>query len=119
MGATEPERLALHAAARKTLGEQEGDTLMALTPPANTELATAQQLDYVAERLSSSMAALEARMDQRMAALEERMDQRMAALAARTGAQLARSERRVLVGTVAVVGSFQTLAVAFLTLTLG
>ena len=103
---------------------------MTLTPPANTELATAQQLDHVAELLTSSMAALEERMDQRMTAVEERIEQRMGALEAhteqrmgapeaRTGARLARSERRVLVGTVAVVGSFQTLAVAFLTLTLG
>jgi hypothetical protein len=48
---SESQRLALHAAARATLGEKEGDTLMALTPPANTDLATTQHLDRVEERL--------------------------------------------------------------------
>ena len=36
MAVSEPQRLALHRAARAKLGEEEGDTLMALTPPANT-----------------------------------------------------------------------------------
>jgi hypothetical protein len=42
LAATEPQRLALHAAARAALGPEEGDTLMALTPPANTDIATMQ-----------------------------------------------------------------------------
>ena len=48
---TEPQRLALHKAARATLGDEEGDTLMALTPPANTEIATRQDIDIAFERL--------------------------------------------------------------------
>ena len=44
MAVSEPQRLALHAAARRALGEEEGDTLMALSPPANTDLATMQAL---------------------------------------------------------------------------
>jgi hypothetical protein len=55
---TEPQRLALHKAARATLGDEEGDTLMALTPPANTEIATRQDLDRVEERLGMRMVAL-------------------------------------------------------------
>ena len=53
MSVTEPQRLALHKAARATLGDEEGDTLMALTPPANTEIATRQDLDRVEERLEA------------------------------------------------------------------
>jgi hypothetical protein len=44
LSATEPQRLALHAAARAALGPEEGDTLMALTPPADTDMATMQAL---------------------------------------------------------------------------
>jgi hypothetical protein len=46
LGVTEPQRLALHAAARAALGEQEGDTLMALSPPANTDIATRQDVEH-------------------------------------------------------------------------
>ena len=53
MSVTEPQRLALHEAAREALGDEEGDTLMALTPPANTEIATRQDLDRVEERLEA------------------------------------------------------------------
>ena len=42
LAASEPKRLALHADARRALGDEEGDTLMALTPPANTDIATRQ-----------------------------------------------------------------------------
>jgi len=48
---TEPQRLALHEAARAALGDEEGDTLMALAPPANTDIATRQDLERVEERL--------------------------------------------------------------------
>jgi hypothetical protein len=51
--ATEPQRLALHAAARAALGSEEGDTLMALTPPANTDIATLQALEHLEERLGA------------------------------------------------------------------
>ena len=40
MAVSEPQRLALHRAAQATLGEEEGDTLMTLSPPANTDIAT-------------------------------------------------------------------------------
>jgi hypothetical protein len=62
LSATEPQRLALHAAARAALGAEEGDTLMALTPPANTEMATRQDLERVEERLGARMTALEERL---------------------------------------------------------
>jgi hypothetical protein len=48
---SEPQRLALHRAARAALGEEEGDTLMALSPPANTDMATMQALERVAAEL--------------------------------------------------------------------
>ncbi len=53
MSATEPQRLALHAAARTALGEQEGDTLMALVPPANTDIALRQDVERL-ERIFRS-----------------------------------------------------------------
>jgi hypothetical protein len=51
LSATEPQRLALHAAARAALGSEEGDTLMALTPPANTDIATQQGLEVLRSEL--------------------------------------------------------------------
>jgi hypothetical protein len=47
MAVTEPQRLDLHAAARAALGPEEGDTLMASLPPANTDIATRQDLERV------------------------------------------------------------------------
>jgi hypothetical protein len=41
---SEPQRLVLHRAAQAALGEEEGDTLMALSPPANTDIATRQDV---------------------------------------------------------------------------
>jgi hypothetical protein len=52
---TEPQRLALHAAARAALGAEEGDTLMALTPPANTDIATRQDLAMALAGLRSDI----------------------------------------------------------------
>ena len=45
MSVTEPQRLALYRAAQAALGEEEGDTLMALTPPSNTDIATRQDVE--------------------------------------------------------------------------
>jgi len=50
---TEQARRALHTAARATLGEEEGDTLMAITAPANTDLATRQDLERFQEHIVS------------------------------------------------------------------
>ena len=58
MAVTEPQRLDLHAAARAALGPEEGDTLMASLPPANTDIATRQDL----EGLRGEMRSLESRM---------------------------------------------------------
>ena len=45
MSVSETQRLALYRAAQATLGEEEGDTLMALTPPSNTDIATRQDVE--------------------------------------------------------------------------
>ena len=55
MAITEPERLALHAAARGALGPEEGDALMASLPPANTEIATRQDVDAAVQRSESRL----------------------------------------------------------------
>ena len=53
MAVTEQARLALRDAARATLGQEEGDTLMAITAPANTYLATRQDLERLQENIVS------------------------------------------------------------------
>ena len=63
MAVSEPQRLALHRAARAALGEEEGDTLMALSPPANTDMATMQALERTEERLDAKIDAVAARLD--------------------------------------------------------
>jgi len=54
LSVTEPQRLALHKAARAKLGDEEGDTLMALTPPSNTDMATRQDLEIFATKLTAA-----------------------------------------------------------------
>ena len=46
MSVSETQRLALYRAAQAALGEEEGDTLMALTPPSNTDIATRQDVEH-------------------------------------------------------------------------
>ena len=75
---SESKRLALHRAARAALGEEEGDTLMELSPPANTEIATRQDVERFAERIG-------ARIDAAIAegkAREDRLNARIDAVAA-------------------------------------
>ena len=55
MAVSEPQRLALHHAARAALGEEEGDTLMALSPPANTDMATKQDLELAVATLRAEL----------------------------------------------------------------
>jgi hypothetical protein len=56
MAVTEPQRLDLHTAARTALGSEEGDTLMASLPPANTDIATRQDLERVETSLQKDIA---------------------------------------------------------------
>jgi len=53
LSVSESQWLALHKAARAALGEEEGDTLMALSPPANTDIATLQALELVEQRMQA------------------------------------------------------------------
>jgi hypothetical protein len=93
---SESQRLALHRAARTALGEEEGDTLMELSTPANTDIATRQDVEHATQTLRAEMSLLEERRR----------------------ADLASATNRTLVQTFLVVGTFQTAAVGFLTLTL-
>ena len=72
MAVTGPQRLALHQAARAALGDEEGDTLMALTPPADTDIATRQDLERVEERLGAHIGLVEERLGARIGLVEER-----------------------------------------------
>ena len=56
MSVSEPQRLALHRAARAALGEEEGDTLMALSPPSNTDMATRQDVERAQAIMSAQLA---------------------------------------------------------------
>jgi hypothetical protein len=94
LSVTEPQRLALHKAAREALGDEEGDTLMALTPPANTDIATRQDLDRVEERLGMRMVALEDRLDNKFVALEDRLDSKFVALEDRLNGKMGALEER-------------------------
>ncbi len=69
MASAEPQRLALHASARRTLGEVEGDTLMALLPPANTEIALRSDVIQLGTELRGEMALLGTELRAEMALL--------------------------------------------------
>ena len=94
MAATEPERLALHAAARATLGEQEGDTLMAITAPADHDIATRQDVERAEERLGARIEASEDRTNARIQAFEDRTNARIEASEDRINARIQASEDR-------------------------
>jgi hypothetical protein len=96
LGATEPQRLALHAAARAAPGPEEGDTLMALTPPANTDMATMQALERVEERLGARI---------------ERVEERL-------GARIDKATLRLRVSTLVTIIAVQGVSTGFLSITL-
>ena len=76
MAVSEPQRLALHRAAQAALGDEEGDTLMALSPPANTDIATKQDVEHMSALMSARIAeviALVGAAEARMAERIERM----------------------------------------------
>ncbi len=56
MSVTESQRLALYRAAQAALGEEEGDTLMALTPPSNTDIATRQDVEHAQALMKADVA---------------------------------------------------------------
>jgi len=102
LAVSEPERLALHKAARAALGDQEGDTLMALSPPANTDMATLQALERTEERLGARITAVEERLGARITAVEgritsteERLGARIDTVEERLGARIDAVEGRI------------------------
>lgn len=119
MAVEEPQRLALHAAARATLGEKEGDTLMALTPPANTDIATTQHLDRVEITMTGAMRALEERVSAAMSALEERMNAATRALEERMNAQIELSALRTRLWTFGAIVAAHVASLTYLTNMLG
>ena len=126
MGVSEPQRLALHAAARRALGEEEGDTLMALSPPANTDMATMQALDRTEAKLGARIdqveAKLGARIDQVEAKLGARIDQvdaKIDTVAALLVGQIERSELRTRLWGLAALITTQLAVVTYLTNALG
>ena len=101
---SEPQRLALHAAARKALGEEEGDTLMALSPPANTDIATMQALEQLEEQFDAKLDAFFGVVDTKLEHAQALTDARIAQAESRMETQM----WRVVVGT--AVGLYLMLA---------
>ena len=60
---SESQRLALHRAAQAALGEEEGHTLMALTPPSNTDIATRQDVENWQALMSAQLGEIPRRLD--------------------------------------------------------
>lgn len=137
MVVSESQRLGLHAAARATLGEEEGDTLMSLVPPSNTDIATRQDVEHAQvlmsaqlgetrvrmealdERLTGQMQALDERLTGQMLALDDRLTARMDALERSLDTRIERSELRTRVWTFGIVIAAQALGVGYLSATLG
>ena len=119
MAVSEPQRLALHRAARAALGEKEGDTLMALSPPANTDMATMQALERTEERLSARIDAVAARLDAKIDAVAARLDAKIDQLDAKMAARIKRSELSTRFWTFLMIASAQVASVAYLQNVLG
>ena len=115
MSVSEPQRLALHAAARRALGEEEGDTLMALSPPANTDMATMQALDRTEAKLGARIDQVEAKLGARIDAVDMRID----TVAALLVGQIERSELRTRLWGLAALITTQLAVVTYLTNALG
>jgi N12 class adenine-specific DNA methylase len=106
LGVSESQRLALHKAARAALGEEEGDTLMELTPPSNTDIATRQDVERAEERLRARIDAVDARLGARIDAVDARIDTAVAAsTAALTKAMHAAELRTMSVIVLAFLGT--------------
>jgi hypothetical protein len=117
LGVTESQRLALRQAARAALGEEEGDTLMELTPPSNTDIATRQDVERTEERLGARIDAtredverteerLGARIDatrQDVERAEERLDARIDSAVAASAAALTRTIHAAELRTMGVI----------------
>jgi hypothetical protein len=73
MATLEPQRLALHASARRTLGDDEGDTLMALLPPANTEIALRSDITHAETALRSDITRTEEKLRGDITRTEEKL----------------------------------------------
>jgi uncharacterized small protein (DUF1192 family) len=114
LGVTEPQRLALHAAARAALGEEEGDTLMALSPPANTDIATRQDIEHSQALMSAQLGEMTAALRAEIA----RVDARLGMEIARVEAQIERTGSRTLRWTVGTMLAGNAAVVALLTLML-
>jgi len=84
LSVSESQRLALHKAARAALGDEEGDTLMELSPPANTDIATKQAIERTEERLGARIDAVDARIDAAVTAAVATLTKSMHAAELRT-----------------------------------
>jgi hypothetical protein len=107
MAVTEPQRLDLHAAARAVLGPEEGDTLMASLPPANTDIATRQDLERIETLLRADLERTVERSEERLrgeiAASEQRLRTHTWKVALGTAAALALTTVSLTLGGIAVM----------------
>ena len=107
MSVSEPQRLALHAAARRALGEEEGDTLMALSPPANTDMATMQALDRTEAKLGARIDQVEAKLGARIDAVEAKLGARIDQVDAKLGARIDQLDMKIDTVAALLVGQIE------------
>jgi hypothetical protein len=89
LSVSEPQRLALHAAARRALGDEEGDTLMALSPPANTDIATRQDVEHAQALTAAQFAEVRAVTAAHIAELKATTTARIAEARSSTSSEVA------------------------------
>jgi hypothetical protein len=95
MPVTEPQRLDLHAAARAALGPEEGDTLMASLPPANTDIATRQDLERVETSLQKDISRVETSLQKDISRVEESVQKDIARVEASLQKDIVAAESRM------------------------
>jgi len=122
LGVSESRRLALHKAAKATLGEEEGDTLMELSPPANTDIATMQALEHTEERLRGDITATRKDLEhteERLSADITAIRKDVEVLRHELNAQIERTTNRTIRWTIGAVIALNGGTAGLLTLTLG
>ena len=92
---------------------------MALSPPANTDMATMQALERTEERLSARIDAVAARLDAKIDQLDAKIDHVAELLETKMAARIKRSELSTRLWTFLMIASAQVASVAYLQNVLG
>jgi hypothetical protein len=107
LSVSESQRLALYRAAQAALGEEEGNTLMALTPPSNTDIATRQDVEHAQALMKADVEHAQALMSAQLGEMKGVLQ-----------AEIERMGNKTLRWTVGTMLAGNTAVVALLTLML-